>query len=779
MNRGILRFFLLATVWAALSTSTACTDPPAADGGEGEGEGDVDCGDDVAVLDGVVHQPVLQTTCVRCHVEGGLAGGTRFVLEPQLGSALEDRAALAARNLAMLEPLAKETVLDGLSLIVAKPLGLHPDGHGGGVVVTDGSADARRLRYYADRVNGRLTTCDVPAEFGTGGVCDTPVIPRRFVRLSKDEYASSVAVVLGAAAGAKARELARGFPADVVIESFEDRNNLAVGELLGEKLASAAEEIADLVIVDAGILNVVAGCSTLDRDCAVQLIQRAGRRALRRPVTVEERDGLLAIYDAVQADGDGHREGARWVITALLQLPGFLYKEELGRKDADTFALTDWEVAAALSYVFTGAPPDDALLDDVAAGTFANDRAALVTRLRGDARTTAQAQRFFAQWLDFDAVVRTPHDAATFPDLTPTVIGALRAEADANVGDAVRAGGSLRDLLLQEQTRIGPDLATFYGVPPPGSDGLVDLAGSGYRGLLSMGAFTAGHALPTESSPIRRGVAVRARLLCDPLPPPPPNINAAPPPSDPTASTRDRFELHSSAPECRSCHERIDGIGFALEGFDGSGRRRSVDNGRTLDLAGTVVDVDGETEDIEDIDGLAQLLADSDQVGACYMESWARFGAGIDPDVLGCELEAPALDAAVLDAPTSLVGLFALRRGEVGDEPEGYAPARDAVLDPVDPVDPVDPGPNGGVSVFARETNRWNTGACFAGDVDNASDGDRVWSAELLVEGTVNNHWNSVIEDVGNGRVRFSGAEWNASLPPGSHADVFGFCVEF
>ncbi|HEY1097378.1 MAG TPA: cellulose binding domain-containing protein, partial [Myxococcota bacterium] len=96
-----------------------------------------------------------------------------------------------------------------------------------------------------------------------------------------------------------------------------------------------------------------------------------------------------------------------------------------------------------------------------------------------------------------------------------------------------------------------------------------------------------------------------------------------------------------------------------------------------------------------------------------------------------------------------------------------------------DPVDPVDPGPNGGVSVFARETNRWNTGACFAGDVDNASDGDQVWSAELLVEGTVNNHWNSVIEDVGNGRVRFSGAEWNASLPPGSHADVFGFCVEF
>ena len=28
-------------------------------------------------------------------------------------------------------------------------------------------------------------------------------------------------------------------------------------------------------------------------------------------------------------------------------------------------------------------------------------------------------------------------------------------------------------------------------------------------------------------------------------------------------------------------------------------------------------------------------------------------------------------------------------------------------------------------------------------------------------------------------RVRFTGEAWNASLPPGSHADVFGFCVAF
>ena len=768
MKRALL--LLLSTTSSALLFA-GCPDL----GGEGGAEVAV-CDDDT-VLDRVVHDTVLQTTCIRCHVSDGLAGGTRLVLEAALGSALEDADALAARNLAVFKPLAKETVLDGLSLVVAKPLGLHPDGHGGGVVVTDNTIDARRLRFAADWINGAVDSCVVPTEFDSGGVCDKPVVPRRFVRLSRDEYAASVAVVLGPVAGARARELARGFPADVVVENFEDRATMAVSELLGEKLSTAAEDIAGVVVDDNNALGTAGGCTGLDRPCAVQLIERAGRRALRRPLVLEERDGLVAIYDGVIDDGDGHKEGLRWALTALLQLPGFLYKEELGRRSDDVFALTDWEVAAALSFVFTGAPPDDALLDAVAAGTFENDRDALVTRLRTDPRTTAQAQRFFAQWLDFDAVVRTPHDAATFPELTPAVIGALRAEADANVGDAVREGGSLRDLLLQERTRIGADLASFYGVAAPGTDGVVDLGGSGYRGLLSMGAFTAGHALPKESSPIRRGVAVRARLLCDPLPPPPPNINAAPPASDPNASTRDRFAQHSSQPECRSCHVRIDGIGFALEGFDGAGRRRETDNGKPLDLAGSIVDIDAKNADVTDVHGLAALLADSPQVGACYVDSWARFGAGVDPETLGCSLTAPPLSAAVLDAPTSLVGVFAKRSG-ASEEPEGYAPAADAVLEPVEPVDPGEPVV-GGVVVTTRETNRWNAGACFAGDVDNGTDGDAGWSVDIAVEGTVNNHWNSSIETLENGKVRFSGADWNVSLAPGSHADVFGFCVDF
>ena len=48
----------------------------------------------------------------------------------------------------------------------------------------------------------------------------------------------------------------------------------------------------------------------------------------------------------------------------MLQSPRVLYRSELGKADgAGKFKLTPYEVASALSYTFTGGPPDAALHD--------------------------------------------------------------------------------------------------------------------------------------------------------------------------------------------------------------------------------------------------------------------------------------------------------------------------------------------------------------------------------------------------------------------------------
>ena len=132
-------------------------------------------------------------------------------------------------------------------------------------------------------------------------------------------------------------------------------------------------------------------------------------------------------------------------------------------------------------------------------------------------------------------------------------------------------------------------LAGFYGLQAQGSDWqqLPVAADSGRGGILGMGAVLASQAHSNESSPIKRGVFVRGRLLCQDLPPPPPDVDATPPGLDPSLTTRERFAVHDSNPACSGCHRYIDGVGFGFEGFDGVGARRTTENGHAVDMSGT------------------------------------------------------------------------------------------------------------------------------------------------------------------------------------------------
>jgi hypothetical protein len=51
---------------------------------------------------------------------------------------------------------------------------------------------------------------------------------------------------------------------------------------------------------------------------------------------------------------------------------------------------------------------------------------------------------------------------------------------------------------------------------------------------------------------------------------------------------RQQLEKHRSRPECASCHQRIDPLGFGLENFDPLGRWRSDQNGQPIDTLGVL-----------------------------------------------------------------------------------------------------------------------------------------------------------------------------------------------
>jgi hypothetical protein len=154
---------------------------------------------------------------------------------------------------------------------------------------------------------------------------------------------------------------------------------------------------------------------------------------------------------------------------------------------------------------------------------------------------------------------------------------------------------------------------------------------------------------------------VRERLLCQPFPTPPANVGSVPD-VDPDATTRERFSQHSEDPACVVCHERIDPIGFGLEGFDGVGAARITENGKPLDLTGVLIDLEGPDDpDAHPFDGepaLAAILADSTSARRCFATQVYRYATGgLETEAQACAID--AIDAEVAATDGTLVDLLA------------------------------------------------------------------------------------------------------------------------
>src|SRR5207237_7034127 len=93
-----------------------------------------------------------------------------------------------------------------------------------------------------------------------------------------------------------------------------------------------------------------------------------------------------------------------------------------------------------------------------------------------------------------------------------------------------------------------------------------------------------------RTAPVLRGKWILENLIGSAPPPPPPNV----PPLDtkPGAkprTIRERMTAHR-APGCVSCHQLIDPLGFALEGFDAVGAWRTHEAGAPIDASSRLAD---------------------------------------------------------------------------------------------------------------------------------------------------------------------------------------------
>ena len=362
-----------------------------------------------------------------------------------------------------------------------------------------------------------------------------------------------------------------------------------------------------------------------------------GRKALRRPLTAEERASYTMLYQKL-APTQGHDVGLRAVLIRLLLTPDFLYHVALG--DGTTGKLTDHEMAARLSYLLWETMPDDQLASAADRGELHTPEQveAQLARLAADPRATDTLMRFTRAWLQVEGIDTIVKDTRLYPEF-PGLQRSMKESFDRFLADVV-ATGDLDELLTSDEAYVDDKLAELYGVAAPPTMTRVQLNGAQRAGVMTQAAFLSVFGKANRSAPILRGVFVLDRLLCAPPDPPPPGGGIIPPDVVQTTTTRDFFTDLTAAPGCLSCHETINPIGFGFEHYDSIGRWRIEENGFPIDatghvtLAGAVLPFDGTEQ-------LTEALAGSDQVRRCLVQRWfrSRFGR-IDND-----LDAPIVTA--------------------------------------------------------------------------------------------------------------------------------------
>ena len=291
---------------------------------------------------------------------------------------------------------------------------------------------------------------------------------------------------------------------------------------------------------------------------------------------------LLKIYDSRRQNGAKHSEALKHTLSVVLSSPMFLYLSE-PQKDNKSRKLNGSELATRLAYFIWGAPADQKLMDLGKSGQLFNKDVLIseTNRLLNDSRSEDFIHAFTYQWLGLDRLDFFEPDIKKFLKFDDSVKLNVKKEVYQTVAHILKNNDSLGDLLKADYVIINNVLADFYGIEGVVGDEFrkVKLPKNSPRGgLLGMAATYIMGGNGIESSPVERGAWVLRKLLNDPPPPAPANVPLISRLASKPLTTKERLIAHQELPQCKSCHRKIDPIGFGLENFDAVGQWREEDH---------------------------------------------------------------------------------------------------------------------------------------------------------------------------------------------------------
>ena len=336
------------------------------------------------------------------------------------------------------------------------------------------------------------------------------------------------------------------------------------------------------------------GQPTLEKS-ARAILASFGQRAFRRPLAPAEVERFFWIGKQAEKKGANFEQAVQTALTAILVSPHFLFRGELQAEPDNpksTAPISEWALAARLSYFLWSTMPDDALYAEAQRGTLRKNLTAQVRRMLADPKAGELVKNFAGQWLQLRNLKVVEPDAKTFPNWDRALGTAMERETEMLFQTIMREDRSVLDFIGADYTFVNERLARHYRIAGVEGEAFVKVEVPKDRpgGILGHGSFLTLTSNPTRTSPVKRGKYVLDNLLGTPPPPPPPEV----PDLDDknrkelTGTLRQRLEQHRADPTCAGCHARMDPIGFGLQQFDAIGAWRERENDAPIDSAGVL-----------------------------------------------------------------------------------------------------------------------------------------------------------------------------------------------
>ena len=189
---------------------------------------------------------------------------------------------------------------------------------------------------------------------------------------------------------------------------------------------------------------------------------------------------------------------------------------------------------------------------------------------------------FAIQWLELDRQDEVAVDQKLFPKFDTSVKASMKQETIQFLSHVIRENLSLRNLIDSDFMLINNAMAKHYGFSRVHGDEfkVVPVPENSKRGgILTHAGIMLQTGTGERTSIVERGVFVARKLLNDPPGPPPPLVDELPESGKAVErmTAAEIVAMHRKAPQCASCHNKIDPIGIGLEELDAVGLFRTKD----------------------------------------------------------------------------------------------------------------------------------------------------------------------------------------------------------